>query len=111
MSNFDDIEQVLTFEENKTTEEKWKKLIKLHKQFGHVSSSNLLNLMKNVGVDTKNISKICWGNNKAGNIFKLCKKPLPRPAISIPKSLNFNGMVEMDLHQLHTVCTRRHTRK
>ena len=58
MSNFDDIEQVLIFEENKTTEEKWKKLIKLHKQFGHVSSSNLLNLMKNAGVDTKNIWKI-----------------------------------------------------
>ena len=30
----------------------------------------------------------------------LYKKTLPRPAVSILKSLNFNKMVAMDLHQL-----------
>ena len=99
-SNFDDTEQVLIFEENETIEEKRKKLVKLHKQFGHTSSSNLLNLMKNAGVDTKNISKIVEEITKQCNICKLYKKPLPRPAVSIPKSLNFNEMVAMDLHQL-----------
>ena len=54
-SNFDDIEKVLIFEESETVEEKRKKLTKLHKQFGHPSSSNLLNLIKNAGLDTKNI--------------------------------------------------------
>ena len=57
-SDFDDTEQVLIFEENKTIEEKRKKLIKLHK-FGHVSSSNLLNLMKNASIDTKKYFKNC----------------------------------------------------
>ena len=99
-SNFDDIEQVLIFEENETVEEKRKKLTKLHKQFGHASSNNLLNLIKNAGLDTKNISKIVEEITKQCNICKLYKKPLPRPAVSIPKSLSFNEIVAMDLHQL-----------
>ena len=49
-SNFDDIEQVLIFEESETVEEKRKKLTKLHKQFGHASSNNLLNLTKKMQV-------------------------------------------------------------
>ena len=56
--------------------------------------------MKNAGVDTKNISKIVEEITKQCNICKLYKKPLPRPAVSIPKSLNFNEMVAVDLHQL-----------
>ena len=63
-----------------------KKLIKLHKQFGHASSSNLLNLMKNAEVDTKNISKIVEKVTEQCNICKLHKKLLPRLAVSIPKS-------------------------
>ena len=52
--------------------------------------------MKNAGVD-KIVEEII---TKQCNICKLHKKPLPRPAVSIPKSLNFNKMVAMDLHQL-----------
>ena len=51
--------------------------------------------MKNAGVD-----KIVEEITKPCNICKLHKKPLPRPAVSIPKSLNFNEMVATDLHQL-----------
>ena len=98
-SNFDDAEQVLIFEENQAIEEKQKKLIKLRKQFGHASSSNLLNSKKNAGVDT--ISKIVEEITKQFNICKLYKKLLPRSAISIPKSLNFNEMVAVDFHQLN----------
>ena len=39
-SNFNYTEQALIFEENKTIEEKRKKVTKLHKLFGHASSSN-----------------------------------------------------------------------
>ena len=66
-SNFDDTEQVLIFEEHETIEEKQKKLIKLHKQFGHASSSNLLNSMKNAGVDTKKYFK---------KFLRILQKPL-----------------------------------
>ena len=99
-SNFDDTEQVLIFEESETVEEKRKKLTKLHKQFGHASNNNLLHLIKNAGLDTKNISKIVEEITKQCNICKLYKKPLPRPAVSIPKSLSFNEIVAMDLRQL-----------
>ena len=99
-SDFDDIKRVLILKENETIEEKRKKLTKLHKQFGHVSISNLLNLMKNAGVDTKNISKIAEEKTEHCNICRLYKKPLPRPTVSIPRSLNFNKMVAIDLHQL-----------
>ena len=71
MSSFNDTEQILIFKENETIEETRKKLIKLHKQFGHASSSNLLNLTKNAGVDTKNISKIVGEITKQCNICKL----------------------------------------
>ena len=60
----------------------------------------MLNLIKNAGLDTKNISKIVEEITKQRNICKLYKKPLPRPAVSIPKSLSFNEIVAMDLHQL-----------
>ena len=56
--------------------------------------------MKNAGVGTKNISKIVEEIIKQCNICKLYKKPLPIPAVSLPKPLNFNEMVAMDLHQL-----------
>ena len=41
--NFNNIEQVLIFEEDETDIEK---IVKLHKQFGHASSRNLGNLLK-----------------------------------------------------------------
>ena len=57
-SNVDDTEQVSTFEENETIEEKRKRLIKLRKQSGHAYNSNLLKLMKNAEEDTKQNSKL-----------------------------------------------------
>ena len=41
--NFNNIEQVLVFEEDETDIQK---IVKLHKQFGHASSRNLGNLLK-----------------------------------------------------------------
>ena len=43
-SNFDEIEEVLIFEDNDTLESKQKKVKKLHRQFGHASSNNLIAL-------------------------------------------------------------------
>ena len=49
---------------------------------------------------TQKISKIVEKTTEQCNICKLYKKPLPKLAVSIPKSLNFNKMVAMDLYQL-----------
>ena len=47
--NFNDIENVLIFENDDSIKKKKAKLIKLHKQFGHASSNNLKSLIKNAG--------------------------------------------------------------
>ena len=39
--NFNEIEQVLIFEEDETDKSKFQKTVKLHKQFGHASAKNL----------------------------------------------------------------------
>ena len=39
--NFNDIEQVLIFEEDETDKSKFQNIVKLHKQFGHASAKNL----------------------------------------------------------------------
>ena len=97
-SNFDDIEQVLILTEKETIEEKRKKLIKLHKQFGHVSSSNLLNLMKQAGVGKKTFQKLLRKKQNTVTSVNYTKNRFP--AVSIPRSLNFNEVVAIDLHQL-----------
>ena len=56
--NFDNIEQVLIFEEDESDKSKIQKIIKLHKQFGHASSRNLENLLKQAGIPLSNISDI-----------------------------------------------------
>ena len=96
-SNFDDIEQVLILTEKETIEEK-RKLIKLHKQFGHVSSSNLLNLMKQAGVGKKIFQKLL--RKKQNTVASVNYTKNRFPAVSIPRSLNFNEVVAIDLHQL-----------
>ena len=98
--NFENIEQVLIFEEDESDKSKIQKIIKLHKQFGHASSKNSENLLKRADIPVSNISDII---NKVVSHCKTCqqyKKTIPRPTIGLPKRNYFNGMVAMDLHQL-----------
>ena len=98
--NFDNIEQVLIFEDDESDKSKIQKIIKLHKQFGHASSRNLENLLKQAGIPLSNINDII---NKVVSHCKMCqqyKKTVPRPMIGFPKANYFNDMVAMDLHQL-----------
>ena len=98
--NFDDIEQVLIFEDDETEKSKIQKVIKLHKQFGHASSRNLENLLKRAGIPMSNLTDII---DKVVSHCKTCqryKKPIPRPAVGLPKANDFNDTIAMDLHQL-----------
>ena len=98
--NFDSIEQVLIFEEDKSNKSKIQKIIKLHKQFGQASSGNLEKILKRAGIPLSNIGGII---SKVVSLCKMCqqyKKPVPRPTIGLPKANDFNKMVVMDLHKL-----------
>ena len=55
--NFDNIEQVLIFEEDESDKSKIQKIIKLHKQFSH-ASRNLEKLLKRTGIPLSNINDI-----------------------------------------------------
>ena len=68
-SDFDELEEVLIFEDNDGLESKQKKVKKLHREFGHASSNNLITLLKN----EKYILKVC---------FKLLKM-LPKNVIHV----------------------------
>ena len=96
--NFDNIEEVLIFEEDESDKSKIQKIIKLHKQFGHASSKDLENLLKRAAIPLPNINDII---KKVVVHCKTCqqyKKPVPRPTVGLPKANYFNGIVTMDLH-------------
>ena len=98
--NFNDIEQVLIFEEDETDKSKFPKIVKLHKQFGHASAKNLESLLKRAGITLNNITETI---NKVVSQCSTCKqykKPMPRPAVELPRAYDFNDTVAMDLHQL-----------
>ena len=56
--NFDNIKHVLIFEDDDNNKKKHSKLIKLYMQFGHASSNNLKNLLKNAGYTDKEVYKM-----------------------------------------------------
>ena len=70
---------------------------KLHKQFGHPSFQKLISLVKNAGVDNRNLEEAL---EKYSNNCDTCKKfsrPKPRPVVSLPMATKFNETVSMDL--------------
>ena len=77
--------------------ERYKTLLKLHRQFTHPPEKRLIRLMKNAGV---------WRNEYSGDLTKiyqkcdLCKvysKTPNRPAVALPMASRFNQKVSMDL--------------
>ena len=74
-SDFDEVEEVLIFEDNDGLESKQKKVKKLHRQFGHASSSNLTTLLKNAKIYTKSLFQIVKNVTKECDSCNLYKNP------------------------------------
>ena len=98
--NFDSVDHCLIFEIDDNNNTKRSKILKLHKQFGHASSNNLKNLLKNAGLLTIEISKLVDEISKNCVICNTHKKPSPRPVVSLPRATKFNQTVAIDLHSL-----------
>ena len=93
-------EEVLIAQENMTTDQKKKKILKLHKQFGHASVERLTKLIKTAGNGNSEILGII---PEIVNNCSMClkfKKPSPKPAVGLPLATEFNETVAMDLHEL-----------
>ena len=100
-SDFDELEEVLIFEDNDALESKQKKVKKLHGQFGHASSNNLITLLKNAKIYTKSLFQIVKNVTKECDSCNLYKKPVPRPVVSLPRATSINDDVAMDFHHLN----------
>ena len=98
--DFDSVDHCLIFEIDDNNNTKRSKILKLHKQFGHASSNNLKNLLKNAGLLTIEISKVVDEISKNCVICKTHKKPSPRPVVSLPRATKLNQTVATDLHSL-----------
>ena len=98
-SNFDELEEVLIFQDNDTLESKQKKVKKLH--FGHASSNNLIILLKNAKIYDKSLFQIVKNVTKEYDSCNPYKKPVSRPVVLLPRATSFNDDVAMDLHHLN----------
>ena len=83
------------------TDEKTKKRIalKLHEQFAHPRSMRLLKLLKDGGVNDKELNKMIEEVEKTCTVCQKYKRPLPRPAVCFPRARQPNINVSLDLKQ------------
>ena len=98
--SFNDVNEVLIFENYRSEFEKIKVLTKAHKQFRHASIENMRRLLNNASPLNSETSKLI---EKVYNSCKICliyKKPSHRPVVGLSKASNFNDTVAMDLYQL-----------
>ena len=70
---------------------------KLHRQFGHPSSSKLLSLIKNAGIVDKKLEEAVISYSDSCDTCRKFSRPSPRPVVSLPMATNFNETVAMDL--------------
>ena len=71
--------------------------LKLHKQFGHPTSSKLINLIKKAGISNE---KLIDEVNKVSNTCIICRKfrkPVSKPVVALPIASKFNEVISMDL--------------
>ena len=70
---------------------------KLHQQFGHPTTSKLINLIRDAGVKHPGLE------NAINNVSKICavccrfKRPTPHPVVSAPMASKYNEAIAMDL--------------
>ena len=77
--------------------EKYKKLLKLHRQFAHPSEDKLKTLLIDAGVWTAELqTSLSQVYNKC-EVCKIFKQTPPRPAVTMPMAHQFNEVIAMDL--------------
>ena len=83
--------------DNSNTDEKRKMCVKIHKQFGHATGARLKILLKDAGVENKEMLKQIECIDQSCDICNRFKKALPKPIVCIPLAKVFNESVAMDL--------------
>ena len=83
--------------ETDETAEKKKMMVKLHRQFGHPSSSSLKELLKGANILDKESSKIIDYIEMNCETCHKYKKTAPRPVVRMPMATRFNELLTVYL--------------
>ena len=85
--------EVLMINDKMNPSEEKKKLVKLHKQFGHSSFERQKNLLKNAGVVSSNTLEVLLEVCSSCEICLKYKKPNQKPTIGFPLATRLNETV------------------
>ena len=98
-----EVEEVCMSMEDKSCEEKFKIVTKLHRQFAHPSAKNLKALLKNAEHLDDEISQIVDNISVECETCKRYKKTPPTLVVSLPLATRFNEVIAMDLKKFGDV--------
>ena len=91
-----EVEEVCMSMEDKSFNEKFKIVTKLHRQFAHPSAKNLKAFLKSAGHLDDDTSQIVDNISAECETCKRYKKTPPTPVISLPPATRFNEVITMD---------------
>ena len=74
-----------------------KTALKLHRQFGHPTSSRLISLLHKAEIKNDDLELEIINLSRSCEICCKFKKPVPRPVVCLPMAQKFNEVVSMDL--------------
>ena len=79
--------------------EKYKTMLKLHRQFAHPPLKKLKSLLEDAGRWKNDCQDILEDIGKKCNLCKMYMKTPPRPVVGLPMASRFNEKIAMDLKQ------------
>ena len=83
------------------SKDRYKTLLKLHRQFTHPPVAKLKALLQDAGQWKDEFQELLEDIGKACDLCKRYMKTPPRPAVALPMASRFNEKVAMDLKQLN----------
>ena len=94
------VENVCTIQlENLNKQERYKTLLKLHRQFAHPTKKRLIALLKDTGVWQEEYEDTMTQIEQECELCKVYAKTPSRPVVGLPMGTKFNEKVAMDLKQ------------
>ena len=91
-------DQVFTVRLSELSEdERYKTLLKLHRQFAHPPEAKLITLLKDANIWQDEFQHLLSEIHERCELCKVYSKTPPRPVVSLPMASRFNEKVAMDL--------------
>ena len=99
------VEEVFSVKcEEMDSKDRYKTLVKLHRQFAHPPPKKLKSLLQNSGLWRNEYVDLLEEINKSCDLCKRYAKTPPRPVVGLPMATHFNEAVAMNLKQWNGRC-------